>query len=500
MKKKTIALLMRILLNDNAYGPATGRELIIMKCFYIFLLVIVIGWSALSNGAYPQIPPNPIPPTAKKPKKLAEEAEPSEAAKASAFLEEILKLYYIPMKNGLDSFKASILIRQAKNPGLRRATKEVKIDYSWDKETNEQIEFKGARSGILQKGLKAPITGIWKDIVGAGFFPLFEDHDLGLIENENKVSILITEEGKALGSVDFDRDTKIALQMDAKSISGRGAVGLSYQVVDSKLRFEGKQLITGGGQGRAKSNYQYSGYRKVNGFSLPSRMTVELNKDLLEFKIAYASINGKKAAIESMKKDDVRELVKKFYSKYGKWTAPEKLKAIAQLEESRHELASEAILKKGMKDRDLDIRTRSAEALGAMKCRNIVSSLAKAMSANEKNENVYLAIIAALGAIGDKKAVSYLAKDNWDPKDGDETGRNKAQAKVIALGKIRSRASVDALISRMYKAKKGKIRSISRDLTAALKSLTGQNFGQDRDKWKSWWTKNKSNIKLEEDR
>jgi hypothetical protein len=134
-----------------------------------------------------------------------------------------------------------------------------------------------------------------------------------------------------------------------------------------------------------------------------------------------------------------------------------------------------------------------------MGCRNVVSTLTKAMKSNEDNLSVYLALIAALGDLGDPKAIPYLSKDFWNQKEA-VTGIRVANAKIAALGNIRSKKSVDALVDMLFVAGPGAMGRLSRSLTQSLESLTGQKFGWDRDRWKDWWKKNKSKFKLEEDK
>jgi HEAT repeat protein len=133
-----------------------------------------------------------------------------------------------------------------------------------------------------------------------------------------------------------------------------------------------------------------------------------------------------------------------------------------------------------------------------MGCRKTLSALTKALKANERNVDVYLAVIKALGDLGDPRAIPSLSKNFWNQKDI-AVGIRAAQAKITALGYIRSKKSVDALIDMLYVADPLSMMSVAAHLQASLKRLTGEDFGWDRDRWRDWWKKSERKFKLEED-
>ena len=236
-------------------------------------------------------------------------------------------------------------------------------------------------------------------------------------------------------------------------------------------------------------------------------LTVGEGRGATVFEVKYVTVNEKPATVQKADAKEVETLVKAFKGDYSKMTSEQKIEAMKKLEETEHEKAAEAVAKYGLKDKDLTVRAAAARTLGSMGCRKVVSTLGRTLKSNQKNPEVYMEIVKALGRIGDPKAIPYLTQDIWSTAVKMERGQDAAVARIEALGRIRSRKSVDSLIDLMYVGKPwrmgGNIRSA---LNASLRKLTGQNFrGRDgrfiheRDRWRRWWNDNKNRFKLEED-
>ncbi|MHC5081821.1 MAG: hypothetical protein ACYTHN_22685, partial [Planctomycetota bacterium] len=65
---------------------------------------------------------------------------------------------------------------------------------------------------------------------------------------------------------------------------------------------------------------------------------------------------------------------------------------------------------------------------------------------------------------------------------------------VDAIGQIRARESIDALLEiwRSWNMMQG-----LNNVLVALRKLTDQDHGLDRDAWMNWWRKNKASFKFE---
>lgn len=101
-----------------------------------------------------------------------------------------------------------------------------------------------------------------------------------------------------------------------------------------------------------------------------------------------------------------------------------------------------------LKDSSWQIRWHAAEALGEGKDPRATEPLVGAL----KDKNVYVRVMAA-----------------W------------------ALGEIKDRRAVEPLID----ALRDEIKDVRKKAAVALQEITGKDFGQEPDKWREWWEKNR---------
>jgi len=443
----------------------------------------------------------------------AQEEDPSRGVShdaAQAFLAEALPKYELPFKNGLESFTCEMTVvttgangggggGRGGRGGAGRRSASTSFTYAWQAPNDVKVTSRNIPRQFTRL-IQDPIIGIWKDLVGAAVFPDLEGGNLAIEGLDEGVAITWAVDEETEICVLFDPETKIVLQEEVTLKDRTAEIVPAYAVVNGLLRLEGKRVITGGGADEElEADYEYGGFRHVGDFDLPSMLTVNLGANEVVFNIEYQKINGKIPETAEMDPAVVKQMVKEFEKKYSKMSKPEKLDGMKELAATGHNLAAKSIIKKGLKDKDLSVREEAANHLGHMGCRSVVKTIANELKKNDKNIKVYAALIAALGNIGDPKAVPYLASDLWNQKEP-TLRRQMARAKIDALGDIRSKKSVEALIDLMYKGGQGAMRSLMGPISQSLQRLTGQDFGSDRDGWKTWWKKNKSKFKLEEDR
>jgi len=419
-----------------------------------------------------------------------------ENKQAQDFLEEVKKLYEGAGNSGFDSLALSIQVSKSRNPGLKMVLETLQVEYIYEAPDTEKVKVIGLLE-LLEKVIHDSLRGMWKDLTGATIFSEAEGKKLLLKSDEKEKVLNIFDDVGYVGKIIFDKETDLILRLEL--LTGE-VIEPGYSLNKGKLRLGERRVLLRGEDGKDKfiAAYSYSSFLKVNGYYLPTKLSIESNNDLLELLLEYDLINKKKAGPAEADIEVVKALVKDYERRYSKWSAVQKQEAMEKLEETRHKLAAQAIAKKGLKDKDLEIRKKAAEVLGVMKLRDVVSALLKAMKANEKHSDVYLKIIWALGNLGDPKAISPLSKKFWNQSDGG-AGVEAAQAKIDALGKIRSRKSVDALLGLLYMAEPLSMVTVALNLRSSLKSLTGKDYGFDRGKWKSWWKKARPKFKLEED-
>jgi hypothetical protein len=425
--------------------------------------------------------------------------DPAASGDARAFLDNVEKLYSLPFRHGLNSFGMEIRLLDTGAAGNDRLGDDVSITYDWEAPGLEDIVVGGV-SDDRRRSVRDPLHGIWKDIAGGGVFPDLDGEALSLEIGEENIVVKGPPDGDAARIVRFDRETKKAVSVESAGSTMTIATTPAFTTVEGLFHLESKVVtVTGKGGGATEGAYLYGGFRKIGGYTLPTLLAVNVGAVEVEFELVYAHINGEKPEDAAFDPAVVKEMVRNFEKAWSKLSSLEKIDAMKALASTRHELAAASIARKGLKDRDPAVREDAAKFLGRMKCRNTVPLLIKAMKPNERIQRVSLAIIASLGSIGDPKAVPALSKNLWSQKDS-ALAIVMARARIDALGMIRSKKSVEALIDMMYVAGTSVMKRISGNLVKALVGLTEQRFGRDRGAWKNWWKKNRSKFKLEEDR
>ncbi len=484
----------------------------------ILLVLIFCGWIIFSPSFLLAQEDNPDP---------AVKAGTDEAGMIEDFLADAREKYVLHAFDGLESFGMEIKVfatggeapagRDRRGGGGRRgggqetlhaffnmpAQSHDVVTYEWESPDVEEIGT-DAQQGRGQSGnmVRGALRGLWKDLVAGCVLADLEKGKRTMEGTDEGIAITCTGEDGNLCKVLFDADTKLVLRAERGGQNQESVVVPSYTPVNGLFRLQGKTVDRAGRKAEEiESSYTYGGYRAIGGFDLPTRLSVNFGRAEVDFAFRYIHINGEEPEGMELDPKVVKAAAKEFEKLYSKMSDPEKIAAMKKLALLDHDAAALSIAKKGLPDKSLTVREKTAELLGRMGRRNVVALLVKALKPNEENLSVYVAVVAALGHIGDPKAISPLAKDFWGFK-----GRNAAiqagQAKLAALGRIQSKKSVDALIDLLYKFGRGRQGTgrLVADGVRALQALTGQEFGQERDEWKDWWKKNKAKFKLEEDR
>lgn len=132
-----------------------------------------------------------------------------------------------------------------------------------------------------------------------------------------------------------------------------------------------------------------------------------------------------------------------------------------------------------VRHKDSYVRRNAVVALGKQGDAKSSEALVAALKA-EKEDAVRQVIFEALGEIGDPQASpaieAQLDKGHWSVR----------VAAIEALGRLRTKSAVGALITQMQK-EKGRLLT---DIRRALEDLTGQmQYREDKMLWKQWWDK-----------
>jgi hypothetical protein len=131
--------------------------------------------------------------------------------------------------------------------------------------------------------------------------------------------------------------------------------------------------------------------------------------------------------------------------------------------------------------RNYRVRANAAQALGKINDPRVVETLIIALSDN-KSGFFRSELVGALGDTKDPRAVEPLIAALRHP------GSGVREEAAKSLGKIRDPRAVEPLISTLRGENDFQVR---RNTAAALKSITGKDFGNDPKKWQAWWEKNK---------
>jgi hypothetical protein len=190
-----------------------------------------------------------------------------------------------------------------------------------------------------------------------------------------------------------------------------------------------------------------------------------------------------------------------------------------------------AQIKEALKSKEEIVMVASLETLGQIKSKLVTKEVSKALKIKKEavqfaaiqalrfnedptaldyllkvrkeksiQENVKTAVeyAYALGQKGDRKAIPAL-EDNLVATS--KTPKEVINAKVLALGHIRHKDSVEAILD-FAKTTVGGIRrggsnkKVSREVRGSLSILTGTDQGESLSAWEDWWYDHRSKFKM----
>lgn len=187
----------------------------------------------------------------------------------------------------------------------------------------------------------------------------------------------------------------------------------------------------------------------------------------------------------------VAELDKAFKS----GTKEEKSKAIQTASEVVDGDVAKA-LGKGFGDKDLDVVRSTIEALRWMVHPSALDELhdaARTKKELRKEPTLYMALMRAIGQHGNAKSIEVLKDDVWSVVEV-----SVIEARILSLGQIRTKASVEALMDLMKVAGPHRIQNVMPAFRLALTRLTGVDKGQSQPMWQDWWNDNKGKFDVAE--
>ena len=163
---------------------------------------------------------------------------------------------------------------------------------------------------------------------------------------------------------------------------------------------------------------------------------------------------------------------------------------------------------KALRDRNVEVRRAAIDALGKNKNADALRELHALYRRDEKlrqDEETFVRLLHAIGRKGAPASVEILSSDVFD-----HLTLRTARARLMGLGRIRTKDSVEALI-KLSKLSGGDTKRrvstqtearaiVDRDFRLSLAILTGQDLSTDRNEWSRWWNDNKNKFQVAPDR
>jgi len=141
---------------------------------------------------------------------------------------------------------------------------------------------------------------------------------------------------------------------------------------------------------------------------------------------------------------------------------------------------------RGLREKEREVKQAVIQALRWMDHPNAVVALRETFEKNRalrEDEEFAPALLKAIGQHGDPGSLRLLQKDALG-------GKNHAtrRARLLGLGMIRERASIEALLQLMRGTDERKVERAMDDLRLSLMMLTGTDRGPSAAAWRSWWS------------
>lgn len=151
----------------------------------------------------------------------------------------------------------------------------------------------------------------------------------------------------------------------------------------------------------------------------------------------------------------------------------------------------------GLKDKEESVVLAAVDALGRMESDAALARLEKHFEQNkkrlEKEPAMFAAVLKACARHGKSSSIPILQEDLFSVRDGPVI-----QARILGLGNIRSKESIEALISMAVKTGPNNLDRFMDELRLALFNITGVDQGKSPQLWSTWWQDNKKTFVVPE--
>jgi len=149
---------------------------------------------------------------------------------------------------------------------------------------------------------------------------------------------------------------------------------------------------------------------------------------------------------------------------------------------------------RGFKDREREVQAATIQALRWMDHPAALKALRKTAEHSrtiKKDEELYPAILKAVGQHGDPGSVHLLSH-----KPFESPFYQAGRARILGLGMIRTRKSLEALFGMMKSSSAREVERYMASFRLSLMVLTGTDQGPSASQWQRWWKANKKGFEV----
>lgn len=177
---------------------------------------------------------------------------------------------------------------------------------------------------------------------------------------------------------------------------------------------------------------------------------------------------------------------------FAKGKSPERIAAIKSAADVPDAQVAAAI-DKGLRDKDREVQLAAVEALRFMPVPAALEELTAYWKKNrdelKKDTDLAAKTLQAIGQFGSPKSVALLGDNPFDIKT-----YPAVQARLMSLGNIRTKESLDTVFSLLRRVGEWKADDFMDDVRLVLYRLTGIDNGKDANAWLTWYSNNKDKI------
>jgi len=156
------------------------------------------------------------------------------------------------------------------------------------------------------------------------------------------------------------------------------------------------------------------------------------------------------------------------------------------------------LVARGLYDKEIDVQRAAIESLrwiGHPDALRELQTLARDEKPFKKDPLLYAALLRAVGQYSSVSSLRILGDELWSVPD-----EHVIQARILGLGRIRARESLERLFELMRLSGSQRIEALMPDFRMALAVLTGVDQGNSEPGWQSWWKEHRVQWKVEEKR